>query len=302
MDRPLWDVLAALLAALLLAGCASPEAVRPQEGQVVFRAGAASPGADASRVVGGPAIRRLAVVVPAFDPAWEAVWSGGERKRPGGGGAFVGFLAGLTIVQTVPVFLLAWPAAAGVLAGTAALGAFGEQMDIQTHPRLDAGDRSALLEAAATFRPDRLLRASAAEALEARTGRPPLSLPWYPTWGPDTPGTDPLADARRQGADGVLELAVEAFGLAVGEEPDTFGVFVRIRARLAEPANGGHRYERVLEHGPGRPLARLPRPAAYTVEFLALDQARVFRQEMREVIARMARLLAEDPALPLGPP
>ena len=46
----------------------------------------------------------------------------------------------------------------------------------------------------------------------------------------------------------------------------------------------------------------MPKPNAYTLEFLALDQARVFRHEMREVIGRMAAILAKDPALPVGPP
>jgi len=37
------------------------------------------------------------------------------------------------------------------------------------------------------------------------------------------------------------------------------------------------------------------------VEMLAVDQARVFRYETREMLVRIARVLAEDPALPVGP-
>jgi hypothetical protein len=196
--------------------------------------------------------------------------------------------------------VMTWPVAAGIIVGMAALGTVGDLWDPGTYADMDAADRMALIDAAATLQPEQLLRESTAEALAARTGRAPLPIPWYAGWGPDTPGTDPLADARERGADGLLDVMVEAFGLAVGEEADTFGVFVRVRARLLEPAGARLRYERVLEYGPGRPLAGLPRPATHTVTFLTVDSARVFRYETREAIARMARILAEDPALPLG--
>lgn len=303
MGRPFRDVLTSALAGLLLEGCASTGEVRPQEGQAVFQAGALPAGPPSAQIVAGPEIRHLALLVPAFDPTWNAAWTGGDREKPGGQrGGFAGFVTGLAIVQSVPVFLLVWPAAVGIVAGTTAMGALGQQVDSGALVDMDARDRQALLEAATTLRPDRLLRESLAKALATRMGRPPLSLPWYPPWGPDTPGTDPLADARGQGADGVLDLAVEAFGLAVGDEADTVGVFVRVRARLVGSASGGLRYERILEHGPGRPLAGLPRPPVHTVDLMAFDQARVFRQEAQEMIVRMARLLAEDPALPLGRP
>jgi hypothetical protein len=196
---------------------------------------------------------------------------------------------------------VAWPVAAGIIAGSAAMGLFGENLEPGTVEKLEVGDREALREAAASLQPDRLLRESVAAELAVRTGRPSLSVPWQAPLGPDTPGTDPMAEAGRAGADGVLDLTVEAFGLAKGEDAVSYGVFVRLRARLAEAGSGRLRYERVLQHGPGRPMAGMPRPAAYTLEFLALDQARVFRHEMREVIGRMAAILARDPALPLAP-
>ncbi len=290
------------LATLLLAGCASQEEGRRPEGHVVFRAGAAPPGSPRGEVVAGPHLRRLGVLVPAVDPAWQAAWSEPDQKNSRGGGGTAGFLTGLAIVQSVPVFLLAWPAAAGVVAGMTAAGILGEQMDSGSPDNLVVGDRAALLEAAVQIQPDRLLREAAAEALRARTGRLPLPIPWHGAWGPDTPGPDPFAKGRTEGIDGLLDVAVEAFGLAVGDEADTFGPFVRVRARVLETASGALRYERVLEHGPGRPLTGLPRPAAYTVAFLAVDEARVFRQEVKEVLLRMARVLVEDPALPIGPP
>jgi hypothetical protein len=133
------------------------------------------------------------------------------------------------------------------------------------------------------------------------TARPPVPILWYPTLGPDTAGTDPLAEARDRGADGLLELGVEAFGLAGGEDEATFGFFIRIRARVVESAGGKLRYERVLEYGPGQRLPGVPPADVYSVEFLAADQAQVFRQQVRETVGRIARALAEDPAFPLAP-
>jgi len=250
-------------------------------------------------VVPGPEIRRLAVLAPAVDPAWHAVWLNPDRKGSPARGAYAGFLTGALIVQSAPVLIAFWPAAVGVIAGTTALSALGAQLEPTTLAKTAPDDRSALIQAALDLAPDRLLRTALAEALATRVGRPPLSLPWYSTWGPDTPGTDALADALGSGADGVLDVTLEAFGLAMGEEADTFGVFLRVRARLLESASGGLRYERVLEHGPGQPIAGLPRSGAYTLDFLAMDQSRVFRQEIQETVRRMARVLAEDPALPI---
>ncbi|MFI5340217.1 MAG: hypothetical protein ACHQ7N_10310 [Candidatus Methylomirabilales bacterium] len=302
MGKPFRGVLTFALVAALLASCASTETAGPKEGQVVLRAGTALPGSSNAAVVPGQEIRRLAVLVPGFDPAWKAGWVEGDsnKKRPGVEGAYSGLLTGLMIVQSVPLFVGLWPAAVGVVVGTTAMGAFGAQFNTTTFGQLTVDDRATILQAVADLRLDHLLRQSTAAVLRARTGRPPLSVLWYPTWGPDTPGTDPLADARERGADGVLNVSLEAFGLAMGEEKDTFGVFVRVRAQLAESAGGGIRYDRVLEYGPGRELRGMPRPATYTLQFLALDQARVFRHEMQEAIARMARIVTDDPALPLA--
>ncbi len=298
MGKSLKDGLTFALVAALLAGCAT-ETAGPKEGQIVLQAGTALSGSSGTPVVPGDAIQRPAVLVPGVDPAWQAGWIEVDKKRPGSAGAYSGLMTGLMIVQSVPFFVGFWPAAVGVVVGTTAMGAMGAQLDSTTFGKMTADDHATILQAVADLRLDHLLRESTAAALAARTGRPPLSVLWYPTWGPDTPGTDPLAEARRQGADGVLNVSLEAFGLALGDEADTFGVFVRVRAQLVEPA-GGIRYDRILEHGPGRPLRGLPRPAAFTLEFLAVDRARVFRHEMQDVIARMARVVAEDPGLPLA--
>ena len=300
MSEPFRDVLALALVAALLASCASTETGVPKEGQVILQAGAAPSGSPSAVIVPGREIRRLAVLVPGVDPAWRVGWLEAKKKTQGAGGAYSGLLTGLFLVQSVPFLIGFWPAAVGVLAGTTAMGAFGAQFEPQTFVKMAADDRGTIVQAATDLNPDRLLRESTAVALAARTGRPPLSLLWHPTSGPDTPGTDPLADARGQGADAVFNVLLEAFGLAMGEDTETFGVFVRVRAQLVESAGGGLRYERVLEYGPGRPLTGMPRPATYSLEFLALDQARVFRHEMREAIGRVARIVAADPALPLA--
>jgi hypothetical protein len=299
MGKLFRDGLVFWLVAAFCTGCASTETAGPKEGQVVFRAGTAPPGSSEAAMVPGESIQQMAVLVPATDPAWQAGWLEVDKKRSGAGGAYTGLMTGLMIVQSVPFFMGFWPAAVGVVVGTTAMGALGGQLDSTSFGKMTADDQATILQAVADLRLDHLLRESTTVALAARTGRPPLSILWFPTWGPDAPGTDPLVEARRQGADGVLNVSLEAFGLAKGEETDTYGVFVRVRAQLVQVA-GGIRYDREFEHGPGRPLRGLPRPAAYTLEFLAMDHAHVFRHEMQDVIARMARVVAEDPALPLA--
>jgi len=300
MGRSFRNVLAASLVPLLVVGCAQTEEVRTRPGQAVLRAGTEESSADPPRVISGRAIRRLAILVPAVDPAWEVTWSESPGRAPAGlKGAYTGFLTGLIFVQSFPLFLLTWPVAAGILAGSTAMGVLGGRLEGGKFEQFEAVDRSALLEAAANLRLDQVLRERVAERLAARTNRAPLALLWYPTRGPDTPGTDPFADARAQGADGVLDIAIEAFGLGAGDEAETYGVFLRVRARVFDPTGEMLRYERIVEYGPGRSLPGLPPPAAYTLEFLAVDQARVFRQELQDATIRMAGIVAADPALPL---
>ena len=290
-----------MLIPMLVMGCAHTEQTQPTEGRVFFRAGTAATGTSAAAVASGPSVRRLGMLTPTFDPPWQATWIEGEPKAIGGQGAATGFVTGMAILQAMPIVILTWPAAVGVVVGATALGALGQHIENTPLAHVSSEDRATLLAAAASLHPDRLLRDAMANMLTDLTARPPIPILWYPTWGPDTQGTDPLADARTQGADGLLELATETFGLAAGEDEKTFGIFIRIRARVVDPAGGGLRYERVVEYGPGQRLPGVPPADAYSVEFLALDQARVFRQQVRVTIERIARALAEDPALPLTP-
>jgi len=305
MDRGIENVLASALAALLLVSCATTQETLSdtpsQEGRAIFQAGGAASSPPDAVVVPGPTIHQVAILIPTPDTDWQAQWLETDKKGTKGMGAVTGLMMGMGVMQMLPVTLVAWPVAAGLIAGTVAMGLLGEDLEPGKVAKLDVGDREALREAAATLQPDRLLRQSVAAELAVRTGRPPVSVPWQPTQGPDTLGTDPLSEAKKAGADGVVDLTVEAFGLAMGEDSDTYGIFVRVRAQVVEAGSGRLRYERVIQHGPGRPMAGMPRPSVYTLEFLALDQARVFRHEMREVIARMAAILAKDPVLPVGP-
>ena len=300
MSEPFRHSLSVALAVALLTGCATTEPVGPKEGQVVLQAGRAPSGASDAEVVPGPKIRRLAVLAPGVDPAWGVNWQETDKKPKGTEGAYTGLLTGLMLIQSVPFLVGFWPAALGVVASTTAMGAFGTTFETQAFVKMAADDRATIVQAASELKADHLLREAAAAALAARTGKPPLTVLWYPTSGPDTQGTDPLSDARERGADGILNISLDVFGLAMGEDTDTFGVFVRVRARLVNSAEGELRYERIFEYGPGHPLPGMPRPATYTLEFLAVDQARVFRHETEEAIRRVAGIVAADPALPLA--
>jgi len=293
------NILTMLLVAALVVSCASTETPLPKEGQVVLQAGGPGGGGASAIVVPGPSIRRVAVLVPAYDPAWQVGWQEWNKKPQGVKGAYSGFMTGLMLAQSVPFLIGFWPAVVGVVAGSTAMGAFGTQFEAQAFVQMTADDRATIVQAATDMKADHMLREFMAADLPARTGAATPTLPWYPTAGPDTGGTDPLAEARDRGIDGVLNVSLEAFGLAMGEDTDTFGLFVRVRAQLAQSSNGELRYERVIEYGPGHPLPGMPRPATHTLEFLALDQARVFRYEVNETLHRLARIVATDPALPL---
>ncbi len=292
-------LLPGLLVALFLAGCAPVAQERQPEGHVVFQTGTQPGDAGAEPVTPGPPIRRVAILTPTFEPTRMADWARLDRKMSGGGGALVGFGMGMTILQSTPLFLMTWPVAVGVVASTTILGAVGEVSNETIFTEIDAADQASLSEAASRLRPELWLRQDVTEALARRMGDFPARLPWHPTLGPDTPGTDPLIDARAQGIDGLLNLAVESFGLAVGEEPGSFGVFVRIRSQWIETSSGRVRYQRILEQRPGHATPGHPRPADHTLWFLAMDRGLVFRQEVREAITALAGILVEDPALPV---
>jgi hypothetical protein len=293
--------LAALLAAGLGTGCASTEKGPPLEGRTILQAGGPEAEVPPPTILPGPVLHRPALLVAGYEPGQHTAWIEGERKGDAMAGAQAGLTSGIAFAQMIPMFVSAWPVAVGVIGGMTLMGILGVQFDNSTLDRLDPQDRAILAEAVSRVQPSQVLNEAAAGRLLRRIGRPPVVVVWHPTLGADTSGSDPLAQARERGADSVINLIVERFGLAHGQEEDTYGIFVRVRAQLVESGEGRLRYERIVEYGPGRPVAGLPAPRAHLFEFLALDEARVFRHELREILVRVAILFAEDPGLPLGP-
>jgi hypothetical protein len=194
-----------------------------------------------------------------------------------------------------------WPAAVGIVAGSVAMGMLGVAQSDPADVRLSPPDQTVIVGATTELQPERLLRESLRSALQDRARESLPTVIWQQAGGVEADGTDPLSDARARGLDGLLECAVEALGLAAGEERDTFGVFIQVRIRALDAHDGKLRYERVLRYGPGRTVEGLPRSDFHTIEFFATDQGRVYRQVTSDAIRRIARVLVEDPALPLAP-
>jgi hypothetical protein len=294
-------VLLVVFLSVLVAGCAETKPVREPEGSVAFRAGTGETSGNRTHLTPGPAFQHPGILVPASDPVWQSAWLSKDQENLLTQGATSGLLTGISIVQMIPFGLIFWPAAVGIVAGATAMGMLGVGQEDPALQRMSPPDRAAITEATKTLRPDRLFRDAMAEALARRAGGPLPAVDWHQAWGPDTPGTDLLIEARDKGLDGVLEFSLDAIGLAVGEEADTFGVFVQVRVRALDAPGGQLRYERVLSYGPGQPMEGLPKLDFYTVEFLAADKGRPYRHFASEAIRRLAPLLADDPALPLPP-
>lgn len=242
------------------------------------------------------------MLVPARQQTWKSEWVEPEdTQHPMMRGASAGMMAGIGFLLITPMAATFWPAAVGIMVGSTAAGMLGMGVAGDVDPRLSDPDRTVILAATERLQPDRLFRESLERTLSRRTTEPLAMVTWDQTQGPDTTALDPLVEVRRRNLDGVIECAVTALGLAVGEERDTFGVFVQVRVRALDARDGRVRYDRVLGYGPGRTVAGLPRAEFHTVEFLAADQGRVFRQVTSDAIQRLARVLAEDSQLPLAP-
>jgi hypothetical protein len=211
-----------------------------------------------------------------------------------------GMTTGVGFLMIIPMAVTFWPAAVGIMVGSTAMGVLGASQPDAADLRLSPADQTVIAEATARLQPDRLFRASIREALRRRAGGSMPIVMWHQAYSAET-GSDPLTQAREQGLDGVVDVAVDAIGLAAGEERDTFGIFIQVRVRALDARDGRLRYERVLSHGPGRAVDGLPRADFHTLEFLAADRGRVFYQVASDAIVRIARLMAEDPEMPLSP-
>ncbi len=301
LPHPTQQALVLLLTAILLAGCGDTRPARQPEGTVAFRSGSGPASAGRSFVSPGSPFQRSGMLVPAHQQTWQAEWIEEDREHPLLQGATTGITTGLGLLMITPMAVLFWPAAAGIVVGSTAMGMLGATQGQSADLRLSAPDRTVIVEATKKLEPDRLFREAMEQALRRRTGEPLPAVTWRTPEGPDTAGIDPLAEARARGLDGVLDFAIDALGLAAGEERDTFGVFVQVRVRALDARDGQLRYDRVLSYGPGHTVAGLPRSDFHTVEFLAADQGRVYRQVASDAIRRLARVLAEDRQLPVAP-
>jgi len=293
-------LLVSLLAATLLAGCGDTRPVRQPEGTVAFRSGSGPETASQSFVVPGLAFQRSGMLVPAHQQAWQSAWAEEDQEHSLLKGATGGLTTGIGFLMITPMATAFWPAAVGIVVASTAMGMLGVTQTDPADVRMSAPDRAVIVEATKILQPDRLFREAMEQALRRRTGEPLQVVTWHMAGSGDTAGTDPLIEARAQGLDGVLDFAIDALGLAAGEERDTFGVFVQVRVRALDARDGQLRYERVLSYGPGIGVPGLPRSDFHTVEFLAADQGRVYRQVASDAIRRLARVLAADTQLPLA--
>jgi hypothetical protein len=241
------------------------------------------------------------MLVPAHEQVWQSTWIDPNEEHPLLRGATAGMTTGVGFLMITPMALMFWPAAVGIMVGSTAMGMLGVTQAELPNVRMSAPDRTIIAEATKTLRPERLFRESMEHALGGRTRDPLPTVAWHQVLDADTARTDPLVEVRTRGLDGVLDFTIDAIGLAAGEERDTFGVFVQVRVRAFDARDGQLRYQRVLSYGPGQTVEGLPRSDIHTVEFLAADQGRVYRLVASDAIRRLARVLAEDPALPLAP-
>jgi hypothetical protein len=291
-----------LVAVPALVGCGDTRPARQPEGSVAFHAGSGPQAENLVYTLPGPPFRHPGMLAPSQEQPRQSVWVDEDQEHPLMRGATAGMTTGIGFVMITPMALTFWPAAVGIMVGSTAMGMLGVAQLDPADVRLSPPDQTVIVAATKEVQPDRLLRESLRQALRNRAKDALPIVLWQMAGGVEADGTDPLAEARGRGLDGVLECAVEALGLAAGEERDTFGVFIQVRVRALDVRDGQLRYERVLRYGPGRSVAGLPSSDFHTIEFLAADQGRVYRQVTSDAIRRMARVLAEDPQLPLAPP
>jgi len=310
-QRPL-AVLVAVAVALV--SCARetatgpPPSASPPPGSLVYQSGA---GEDATRradVLPGEPFTRPAILTPAHAAPWQGKWIDRRQPESKGGsiaqGATTGFSLGLTLPHLGTVALLFWPVAVGIIAGATIVGAVGGAMQKDRQDAPDesglsaAPDRRAIAAATAALHPDQLLIESAAEALAGRTGGALPQIPWDSS-SLELPGQLSPRPSAGPAADGALQFSIEVLGLSATDEPELFGIFLQVRVRAFNLQSRQLRYERVFAHGPMNPLPEVPRPAAHSLDLMAMDNARLYRHQMTEIIRHVAQLIAEDPALPV---
>ena len=288
---------------------APPPSASPSPGSLVYQSGAGGDPARRTDVLPGAPFARPGILTPAQEPPWQGKWveQKPESRQEGAvaRGATTGFTLGLMIPQLGNAALMFWPVAVGLVAGATLIGAVGGALQQDKQDGKDesgvsaAPDRRAIAEATAALSPERLLIESTAEAMARRTGGPLPRLPWEPSLDPESPGQLPPLPPADPATDGALQFAIEVLGLSATDEPELFGIFLQVRVRAFDLQSGQLRYERVIAHGPMNPIPDLPRPPTHSLDLMAMDNARLYRHQLTEIIRHIAHTIAEDPALPV---
>ncbi len=309
-------VAAVVAVAVALVSCAQepattpPPSASPSPGSLVYQSGAGGEVSRQAIVLPGEPFTRPVILTPIQVSPWQGKWI--DRKRPGTKenpvvqGATTGLTLGLFAMPIGSVALLFWPAAVGLVAGATLAGAVGGALQKDTQEVDDgsgfseAPDRRAIAEATAALHPDQLLIESTAQALAARTGGALPRLPWQPPLPPEPPGRLPPLPPAEPATDGALQFAIEVLGLSATDEPELFGIFLQVRVQAFDLRSHQLRYERVFAHGPMTPIPEVPRPPAHSLDLMAMDNARLYRHQLTEIIRHVAHLIAEDPALPVA--
>jgi hypothetical protein len=241
-----------------LVGCGDTRPARQPEGSVAFHTTSGPQAENLVYTLPGPLFQHPGMLAPSQEQPRQSVWVDENPENPLMGGATAGLTTGIGFLMMTPMALSFWPLTVGIVVGSTAMGVLGATQADSTDVRLSPPDETVIVAATKDVQPDRLLRESLRQALRDRAKDALPIVLWQLAGGVESEGTDPLAEARTRGSDGVLECAVEALGLAAGEERDMFGVFIQVRVRALDVRDGQLRYERVLRYGPGQSVAGAP--------------------------------------------
>ena len=129
-----------------------------------------------------------------------------DQEHPLLKGATAGMTTGVGFLMITPMALTFWPAAVGIMVGSTAMGMLGVAQSDPADVRMSPPDQTVIVAATKNVQPDRLFRESMRSGAASRTRDPLPIVPWQQAGGADTAGTDPLAEARTRGLDGVLDF------------------------------------------------------------------------------------------------
>lgn len=291
-------------AALLLQACAASMATPNfREGEEYLRAaphGVAGRLAEPLRTT--EPIRTLAILMAGDEAPYLPNWNPRTAFADATGreGMGVGFWAGMNLVSMLPLLAATPPVIGGIIGLATVVGGISGATQAGKGHWKPTADHQALEAALGRLRPQAEVRDRFREEVERITRRP-APLVARAADEPSSQAPDYAALARGVGADAVADLRVVSFGLAGGEMAFSLGVFAGVRARVFRAADGALIYDKVIAQSPEAPLQDAPPPGSYTLDLMAMDDARAFRHEVGQAIKAIARALATDPDLRLAP-